>query len=441
MLDANEIRQWLDFNVGSFRLSPVWVLVYWPILVGIAAAFALRKIKKNEVIRRYGILLVLPLLINIVLLFTGWFFHERMGQRIDHALVQHAVIAPVSWIFNTLLQIPVIRDQPLHIGVDFFSGYIAPSCAGVQGLFIFTILAVAWYFVLRPTTFRHRLIYLVLMCVGLCLGFVGNWLRLVALLYVGARVDRDLALAGFHDAAGGIIVLLNFALFAWVTHRALKGDDGKAWFAGNPVVPYVMPWMVWMALGMLSALVTVQWDWSYPLRAVIVFIILGVLAAPFPQTMIRAVREPPLQSVLAGLFIAAVWIIWGHYVLDHDFAGRMPTSLRFYHMWIVGRILGTVLLIPVIEELAFRGFLARALQKPMFQDLTPSDLRWPAMLISSVIFGVFHDALAVPGVGAGFIFALLYRKSGTLASPIIAHAVANLGVALYALTTGQWQHL
>jgi uncharacterized protein len=70
--------------------------------------------------------------------------------------------------------------------------------------------------------------------------------------------------------------------------------------------------------------------------------------------------------------------------------------------------------------------------------LEPARIGLRAILISSVLFG-FEHSLWLAGIVAGLAYAWLYRASGSLWPPIIAHAVTNLVLGLWVLNTGNWQ--
>jgi CAAX prenyl protease-like protein len=98
--------------------------------------------------------------------------------------------------------------------------------------------------------------------------------------------------------------------------------------------------------------------------------------------------------------------------------------------------LGSVLVVPLAEELAFRGFLLRRLIQAEFTEVAPAQASLLAMLASSLAFGLLHQNV-LGGVAAGLCFALAQRRGG-LGDAALAHAVANLGVAIFALGFGRW---
>ena len=60
-------------------------------------------------------------------------------------------------------------------------------------------------------------------------------------------------------------------------------------------------------------------------------------------------------------------------------------------VWIIGRVLGSVLVVPIVEELAFRGFLLRRIIGSDFDRVSYEQWSWLAVLGSSLLFAAFHQ--------------------------------------------------
>jgi hypothetical protein len=70
----------------------------------------------------------------------------------------------------------------------------------------------------------------------------------------------------------------------------------------------------------------------------------------------------------------------------------------------------------VAEELAFRGYLYRAVIARRFQDVPVGRLAWPALVVSSVLFGLLHERW-LAGAAAGAVYALLMVRSDRSPTP------------------------
>lgn len=84
------------------------------------------------------------------------------------------------------------------------------------------------------------------------------------------------------------------------------------------------------------------------------------------------------------------------------------------------QILATVIVIPAVEEMIFRGFVFAPLRERF------SFLR--AAVISALLFGLYHGNL-IQGIYAfllGIVMAWLYERFRTIAAPYLFHLAANL---------------
>ena len=106
--------------------------------------------------------------------------------------------------------------------------------------------------------------------------------------------------------------------------------------------------------------------------------------------------------------------------------------------WLALRGIGYVVAIPMVEELAFRGFLGRRLLNADFQSIPVGRFSWVPFLVSSVLFGAMHGQLWIAGTLAGMAFSLALYRRGAIGDAVQAHATTNGLLMLYALTTGHW---
>jgi len=104
---------------------------------------------------------------------------------------------------------------------------------------------------------------------------------------------------------------------------------------------------------------------------------------------------------------------------------------------VVVRLAGAALIVPVMEELFWRSFLLRWLQQPAFLSADPMAVGIRALLISSALFASEHR-LWFAGLLAGLAYGWLYKRSGNLWVPILAHAVTNGLLGAYVLATQSW---
>lgn len=122
---------------------------------------------------------------------------------------------------------------------------------------------------------------------------------------------------------------------------------------------------------------------------------------------------------LAQSFINYIIDSFGLAIEYNIYEAFEETNGILYSGGIVMQVLATCVGAPFAEELLFRGLIHRRLRKILKMI--------PAMLISSVLFGIIHGNI-IQGIYAtliGLICAFVYEKFKTLWAPIILHATAN----------------
>lgn len=110
--------------------------------------------------------------------------------------------------------------------------------------------------------------------------------------------------------------------------------------------------------------------------------------------------------------------------LRQMFTGYQDNLARIYAPPLWQQIALAGLLIPAAEELIFRGMIFGTLR---------SRFSFPvAMLISALLFGVYHGSVVqgVYGFCMGLVFAESYEHRGGLGAALTVHAAANLTAVL-----------
>jgi uncharacterized protein len=153
------------------------------------------------------------------------------------------------------------------------------------------------------------------------------------------------------------------------------------------------------------------------------------------------VREA-LTAAAVGLLVFVLWIHldakW--MTLGEPSAAFAPVTTTGALDWplIAVRWIGAALLVPVMEELFWRSFLMRWIERPVFQGVDPRRVGPKAIVLSTFVFMLAHT-LWLAAIVAGLAYALLYVKSGKLWLPVIAHAVTNGALGVWVVMTGNWQ--
>ena len=158
---------------------------------------------------------------------------------------------------------------------------------------------------------------------------------------------------------------------------------------------------------------SLRWSWSWPA--------VGIGGAAFVVWMML---EPSTSTATAA----------GSAELAGGLA-RLPKGLAI--LWLVARVVGSVVTVPIAEELAFRGYVTRRLIAHDFTTVELGRFTWLSFVASSCLFGALHGRF-VAGVLAGALYAAALYRKGELSDAVLAHAVTNALIAGYVLSTGAW---
>ena len=321
-----------------------------------------------------------------------------------------------------------------------FAVQIADVCSGLEGVGLILAFSGAWL-----TYFRQEYIFpraLLLVPAGVVAIFALNVLRIAVLILIGDAGFPEVAVYGFHSQAGWIafiavacgLVLLS-RRSAWLNRTAIRSEAAPPMH--NPTAVYLMPLLAVLAAGAVSRAFSSDFEFLYPLT-----VIAGLLMfARYRRPLSRIDWGWSWRGPTVGVLVFLVWILAAFILVpEHDMPAKLaatPTALRTF--WIVSRIAGSIFIVPIVEELAYRGFLMRRLVKADFESVPFKAVPWPALILTAIVFGAAHGALWAPGIVAGIAFGLVLILRGRFGEAVAAHAVANALISVSVLGWDQWQ--
>ncbi|MEW5744172.1 MAG: CAAX prenyl protease-related protein [Nitrospirota bacterium] len=224
----------------------------------------------------------------------------------------------------------------------------------------------------------------------------------------------------------------------------------------NITFPRILPFALYMAfIGIEELLryltskgmVNVSTDdllYLYPIKIAVVGLSLIVLWPRYDELKALDLSRIPhtAASVLIGIVVFVLWI-------NMDWAFATFGTLQGYNPLTIGddtlrnvligsRLLGAVIVVPIMEELFWRSFLIRYVIRPEFSEVPIGRFTWLSFLVITVLFGLEHN-LWLAGMMAGAAYNILLYYTKSIAQCIIAHAVTNLALGIYVLQSGQWK--
>jgi CAAX prenyl protease-like protein len=157
-------------------------------------------------------------------------------------------------------------------------------------------------------------------------------------------------------------------------------------------------------------------------------------------------------SIFIGIAVFVIWIgpdlLWpsyrSHWLLQNQITGRVATSISVSQQnataFIVWRVLGSAVLVPVMEELFWRAWLMRFLISREFLKVPLGTYRAQAFWITAVLFASEHGPYWDVGLAAGVIYNWWIVRTRNIADCILAHAITNGCLAAYVVLAGKWQY-
>lgn len=182
----------------------------------------------------------------------------------------------------------------------------------------------------------------------------------------------------------------------------------------------------------------------YPVKTLIVGYLLYIFKEQYHELTFKDLTNLPatLATCGVGLLVFALWIKmdWTSGIAGVQ-QGFNPSLLPGRNAQITMtffRVAGAVLVVPLMEELFWRSFLIRYSIDKTFEDVRIGTFTWVSFLSTVVLFGLEHNYI-LAGIMAGIFYNLLLYRTRSLAQCVLAHAVTNLALAGYVISTGKWQ--
>lgn len=202
--------------------------------------------------------------------------------------------------------------------------------------------------------------------------------------------------------------------------------------------------------------VTAPEQWVFPLQTLLT---LGVLVYFRREYDFRPVTGLLLATLIGTLGIV-IWIAPGFlfrfFEMNENvlrYLGFVPRADGFNpsfiatHNWslycaaVAARFVRLVIVVPLAEEIFWRGFLMRYLVDPDgdFWKVPFGTHHWRSFVIVTAMFTLAHASVdyAVAMVFGSLMYWLAVRTK-SLSACVLAHAVANLILGVYVMVSQQW---
>jgi CAAX protease family protein len=227
----------------------------------------------------------------------------------------------------------------------------------------------------------------------------------------------------------------------------------NAWVVRYPQLPFVAPFFAFLVLMAIGG--RFGQDYLPVSYAVRTFACLGLFILFLPY-------YPPfgkphwVLAIVAGLATTVMWIGVHHAVCglawypNSQLMGPDPAPKDYYipserlwqgwHLWsfYVVRIGGAATVVPMIEEIFWRGFLLRWLiDQDRFEEVPLGRFTWSSFLICSLLSAAEHPQWEV-GILCWLFWNALFCWKKSLLFLMITHGITNLTLYVYVVAAKDW---
>jgi CAAX prenyl protease-like protein len=215
------------------------------------------------------------------------------------------------------------------------------------------------------------------------------------------------------------------------------------------IAAYTLPMLLFIALLVVNVLLKKIGNrfwlnsaeyWIYPLQT----ILCGGLVFWFRR---EYEWHRPARIGFAIAVAIVVFLVW---ILPQAFLGFAPRTTGFnpgifldqpglYWGTIALRFLRLAVVVPLIEEIFWRGFLLRYLIAEDFDRVPFGNFSWFSFSAVTALFALSHSTPDwAAALLAGALYNLVAYRSKSLFSCILAHALTNLLLGLWIMKTQEW---
>ena len=217
----------------------------------------------------------------------------------------------------------------------------------------------------------------------------------------------------------------------------------------SPFLAYAVPMLLFILLLGLHALVKrpagALWQsapelWIYPLQT----LVCGGALLFFRRAYNFQPPRALFFAVAVALLVFLLWIAPQQFLaFPSRSSGFDPTLLAgspaLYGTTLALRLLRLIVVVPVLEEIFWRGLLLRYLIQENFEAVPFGTFSWVSFTVVTIGFALSHTAADwAAAFLAGALYNLVAYRTRSLTSCIAAHSLTNLALGCWILSTRQW---
>lgn len=182
--------------------------------------------------------------------------------------------------------------------------------------------------------------------------------------------------------------------------------------------------------------------WVFPLQT----LVCGVLLLRWWRYYELRWPSPSACAIAlgVGVLVLLIWIapqLWLHAPprLRGFDPGYFARDGWGYSVTVFLRFLRLAIVVPLLEEIFWRGYLLRVLIAQPFTAVRIGAFTWRSFGLVTAGFCLEHQPADWPAaIAAGALYNLVAYRTHSLSACVLAHAVTNLLLGIFVMRTGQW---
>ncbi|MBY0585581.1 CAAX prenyl protease-related protein [bacterium] len=225
--------------------------------------------------------------------------------------------------------------------------------------------------------------------------------------------------------------------------------------SSSPFLPFVAPFGAFLILTQLESLEPLRpyYPWVYVGKILLVGGMCLAFRKSWPVFSTRGLG----WAVLFGVVGVGLWVLLAGMGVEKRIVESIPAMKSLFpdrvgfnpfqeiadpiarYAFLIARFIGLALIVPIIEEVFWRGFLLRYLiDDRQFNSVPVGTFSSMSFLLVTLFFGLVHPELVAALFWGAGINLLLYQTRNLWAT-VIAHGITNLLLGIYVLQYGAWQ--
>lgn len=224
-------------------------------------------------------------------------------------------------------------------------------------------------------------------------------------------------------------------------------------FLNYPIVVYAAPYVLFAGLGLLEGSTgsSTWYPFWYAVKTALVAAAWWHFRARYPKPSSKGVG----LGVTVGVLGIVIWVVLSRLALPTEFVDRLPSWLQSagtrsaydpfselsspFVVWafLAVRMTGLVVIVPLMEEVFWRGFVLRYVVDENFENVPQGQFTPASFAAVTLLFAATHPEF-LAALAWGALANYLYYRTRNLWACIVAHAVTNLLLGLYIVSTASW---